>query len=270
VTILLLLAVVSQHAPPAVAPGPQSTPLTASRPADVDLPLGSRLFARNCAVCHGPSGEGGKGPALAVPRLSRPTDFESLGVIVRRGIDGTEMPSTRLSEAEVRAVAGFVLSLGEKPIEPSRGDARRGEGLYRGKGGCAACHTVRGEGGALGPDLTDVGRRRGAVYLERSLREPDADVFKGTSIYRNNVSITENFLFVRAVTRGGQSIAGVRVNEDTFSIQLRDAAGTLHSLLKADLRELQKEWGRSPMPGYSAMFSTGELQDVIAYLLSLR
>jgi cytochrome c oxidase cbb3-type subunit 3 len=240
------------------------------RPSDVDLASGAQVFARNCAVCHGSAGEGGKGPTLAVPRLSRPTDFDSLGVIVRRGIEGTEMPSTRLTEAEVRAVASWVLSLGDKPIERGPGDARRGEALYRDKGACATCHTVRGSGGAVGPDLTDVGRRRGAVHLERSLREPDADLFKGTSIYRNNVSITENFLIVRVVLRTGQPIAGVRVNEDTFSIQLRDAAGTLHSLLKSDLRELQKEWGRSLMPSYSGVFSPGELQDVIAYLLSLR
>jgi cytochrome c oxidase cbb3-type subunit 3 len=241
-----------------------------SRPPDADLIVGERLFARNCAVCHGPSGEGAKGPALAVPRLSRPTDFESLGTIVRRGIEGTEMPSTRLTETEVRAVAGWVLSLGERPLERGPGDPRRGETLYRDKGGCAACHTVQGTGGALGPDLSDVGRRRGALHLERSLREPDADLFKGTSIYRNNVSITENFLLVRAVTRKGQQIAGVRINEDTFSIQIRDAAGTLHSLMKSDLRELQKDWGRSPMPTYRDVFSPTELQDLIAYLLSLR
>lgn len=240
------------------------------RPPDADLALGAQLFARNCAVCHGSAAEGGKGPALAVPRLSRPTDFESLGTIVRRGIEGTEMPSTRLTEAEVRAVAGWVLSLGEKPIERAPGDPRRGEALYRGKGGCTACHTLQGKGGAIGPDLTEIGRRRGAAHLEQSLREPDADLVKGTATYRNNVSITENFLFVRAVTRSGQQIAGVRINEDTFSIQLRDPAGQLYSLAKSDLRELQKEWGRSPMPSYSAVFSLGELQDLIAYLLSLR
>ena len=248
----------------------QAAPIAAPRVTDPELAMGSRLFARSCAVCHGSSGEGGKGPALAVPRLSRPTDFESLGIIVRRGIDGTEMPSTRLSEDEVRAVAAWVLKLGEKPIEQSPGDARRGEVLYRGKGGCAACHVVQGHGGAVGPELTDVGRRRGAAHLERSLRDPDAEVFKGTSIYRNAVSITENFLVVHAVTRDGRTISGARVNEDTFSIQVRDAGGALHSFVKADLRELRKDWGRSLMPSYGSVFTPGELQDVIAYLLSLR
>jgi cytochrome c oxidase cbb3-type subunit 3 len=263
--VTILLSVVVLHA----ALAGQAAPLIA-RPADADVALGAVLFARNCAVCHGAAGEGGKGPALAVPRLTRPADFESLGVIVRRGVEGTEMPGTRLDEREVRAVASFVLSLGDRPLDPSPGDPGRGQALYRGKGGCAACHTVRGEGGAIGPDLTDVGRRRGAPHLERSLRDPEADVFKGTSIYRNTVSITENFLLVRAITRSGQPIAGVRVNEDTFTIQLRDAAGTLHSLAKADLRELHKEWGRSPMPSYGEVLSATELQDVIAYLLSLR
>ena len=248
----------------------QAAPIAAPRVSEAELTTGSRLFARNCAVCHGSSGEGGKGPALAVPRLSRPADFESLGTIVRRGIEGTEMPSTRLTDNEVRAVAAWVLSLGEKPIEQSPGDPRRGAALYRGKGGCAACHTVQGQGGAVGPELTDVGRRRGAAHLERSLLDPDNEVFKGTSIYRNAVSITENFLVVHAVTRDGRTISGVRVNEDTFSIQLRDAAGALHSYSKADLRELRKEWGRSLMPSYRSLFTPAELQDLIAYLLSLR
>ena len=62
-----------------------------------DLARAEQLFARSCASCHGPAGEGGKGPALAVPQLHRAPDRETLGTVIRRGIEGTEMPGTVFS-----------------------------------------------------------------------------------------------------------------------------------------------------------------------------
>jgi cytochrome c oxidase cbb3-type subunit III len=231
---------------------------------------GEEIYARSCASCHGPAGEGGKGPALSVPQLFRAPDREALVAIIRRGIEGTEMPGTRLLEADASALADWVLRLGQRPLEKLPGDPRRGAQLYSQKGGCASCHAIQGRGGTFGPDLADIGRRRGAAHLRQSLLEPDADMVRSSSIYRANVSITENFLFVRVTRRDGGALQGVRVNEDTFSIQLRDASGTLHSLRKADLAEVQKDWGRSPMPPYGVVLSAQEIDDVVAYMLSLR
>jgi cytochrome c oxidase cbb3-type subunit III len=235
-----------------------------------DLARGDQLFARSCATCHGASGEGGKGPALAVPQLFRATDRESLMLLIRRGIEGTEMPGTRMTDSDAQAVAAWVLQLGQRPVEPLPGNARRGAELYASKGGCATCHAVNGQGGIFGPDLTDIARRRGAAHLRRSLLEPDADVFKSASAYRSNISITENFLLVRVRTRDGKELSGVRINEDTFTIQFRDVAGRLHSFFKSDLRDVHKDWGRSPMPPYGQVFSEDELNDVVAFLLTLR
>jgi len=156
------------------------------------------------------------------------------------------------------------------PPEKVAGDARRGERLYFTKGGCAQCHTINGRGGASGPDLTEIGLRRGAGYLKTSLTAPGADVPKSSSSYRSDVSIPENFLQVRVVTKDGRRITGVRVNEDTFSIQLCDVANRIHSFFKSELAELQKDWGKSPMPSYNEVFSKEELDDVVAYLVSLR
>ena len=75
---------------------------------------------------------------------------------------------------------------------------------------------------------------------------------------------------VRAVTAAGGEVTGVRVNEDTFSIQIRDVANRIHSFWKSELRELDKEWGRSPMPSYREALSAAELDDVVAFLASLR
>jgi putative heme-binding domain-containing protein len=119
------------------------------------------------------------------------------------------------------------------------------------------CHTAEVPGGLAGPELTDVGARRSASYLRRSLLEPEAD-------------LPEDFLQVRVVTREGRSLTGVRLNEDTFTIQIRDYSDQLHSFLKEELSEIDKQRGKSPMPSYKETLPETELTDLVAYLVSLR
>ena len=127
-----------------------------------------------------------------------------------------------------------------------------------------------GHGGALGADLTEVGLRRGASYLRTALVQPEAAVPRAYASYRSDVSLTENFLQVRVVTATGAELTGVRINEDTFSIQLRDATNRVHSFWKTELRQLHKDWGRSPMPSYAEVFTPAELDDLVAFLATQR
>jgi cytochrome c oxidase cbb3-type subunit 3 len=242
--------------------------LTVALPAAADE--GERLFQQECAVCHGPRGEGDRGPALAVPRLARVADRAALLKLLRTGVEGTEMPAARLEPRELERIASWVERLGRRPVEAVPGDARRGQALYAGKGGCPACHAIQGRGGALGPDLTDIAARRGASYLRASLLTPEAALPRGYMPYRGDVSLTQNFLQVRVTTRTGRELTGVRVNEDTFSIQLRDATNAIFSFWKSELRELHKDWGKSPMPSYTDALDRQELDDLVAYLASLR
>jgi mono/diheme cytochrome c family protein len=62
----------------------------------------------------------------------------------------------------------------------------------------------------------------------------------------------------------------VRLHEDTFTIQLRDLAGRTYSFLKEDLRELHKDFGKSPMPSFRGVLTAAEMDDLVAYLASLR
>jgi cytochrome c oxidase cbb3-type subunit 3 len=235
-----------------------------------DAERGRQLFEQHCAFCHGPRGEGGKGPTLAQPSLPRATDLEALRQIIRRGIPNTEMPNSRLLPDEVALVADFVRALGKLPAEPVPGDAARGAQLYATKGNCAQCHAIRGQGGAIGPDLSDIGRARSVAYLRRALVEPAAEVPQAFNPQRGEGGLPTNFLLVRATPRNGAPVAGVRVNEDTFSIQIRDLGGKVHSFFKSDLAELHKDWGATPMPTFSGVFDAGELDDVVAFLVSLR
>src|SRR5262245_1077738 len=222
-----------------------------------DKPLGERLYLTHCAFCHGQTGEGGRGPTLSRPKLIHAPDDEALKAVIRGGLPGAGMPGTRLVDAELRELAAHVRKLGRAQPAVLAGDPKRGEEIYRTKGDCAACHTLSGNGGAFGPDLTGVGARHSPQHLRESLLDPAADFPRG-------------FAFIRAVTRDGRTLTGVRVNEDTFSIQFRDAGGTLHSLWKAELREFRKDLAKSPMPSYRDLLTPGELDDLVAYLASLQ
>jgi putative heme-binding domain-containing protein len=235
-----------------------------------DLARGEQLFKIHCASCHGAQGEGARGPALAVPKLSRAPTEASLISVIRNGISGTEMPRSRLTGNELKQLAAWVRRLGQSPAEAVPGNAEAGRQLYFKKGGCARCHAIKGRGGAWGPDLTEIGLRRSAAYLRVALTDPEADVPYSLVVVRSDVRIMQNFVQVRLVTKDGRKLTGVRLNEDAFSIQIRDFLDQTHSLFKSELVELHKDWGKSSMPGYRAVFSEKELDDVVAFLASLR
>jgi len=231
---------------------------------------GEALFRTHCAPCHGPKGDGGRGSNLAVRNLLRAPDDAALSVIVALGIPGTQMPGTRMTDDENRQLVAFVRSLGRAPATPIAGDRANGERLFWSKGKCGQCHTVGPRGGRMGPDLTEIGTRRSPAHLRTSLLEPEAEVPETFAVYRRVIFTPDNFLQVRVVTSDGRQITGVRIDEDTFSIQIRDYSDRLYSFAKDELHELQKDWGKSPMPGFRGVFSDSELEDLIAYLAGLQ
>ena len=221
------------------------------------LAQGERLFGSQCAYCHGPRGDGGRGANLAVPRLRHAADDAALVQAISRGIPGTGMPGSALSARQARQVAAFVRTLGRVETEALSGDAARGRWVFEGKGACGRCHTIAGRGGGLGPDLTDAGARSSPQYLREALLDPEKEVPGG-------------FLQVRVVTGDGRRITGVRVNEDTFSLQLRDLSDQVHSFWKRELTEIHKDQGKSPMPAYRSLLAPAEVEDLVAYLVSLQ
>lgn len=176
--------------------------------------------------------------------------------LVRQGIRGTEMPGNWfVGEKGRSALASYVQSLGRTTEVALPGDPTRGRVVYAAND-CSDCHIVDGKGESFGPELDKVGLRRNAAYLRQALIEPDAASPKG-------------FLMVEAVTPS-ESIEGIRVNEDSFSIQLRDAEGRLHSFRKSQLDDLNKQFGETPMPSYEGLLDEAEIDDLVAYLASLR
>ena len=223
-----------------------------------DLARGEKLFTAHCALCHGIGGTGGRGPALNRPELRSVSGDRALFQIIQIGIEGTEMPGAwQLTEREINQVAGYVKSLGRTAIVKLPGDPVKGKQYYDTKGGCSACHIAGGRGGNMGPDLSDIGGRRSAAYLRDALLNPGA-------------AVPDGFMVVSVTTREGKKVRGIRANEDSFTIQLRDASNAFHSFRKNELTELKKELGTSLMPGYRDVFGDSEVDDLVAYLAGLR
>lgn len=220
-----------------------------------DEALGRKIFESQCALCHGQTGTGGRGPGLNRPKLIHAPDDEALRTVISDGIR-PEMPGAwQLNPHEVSSVAAYVRSLGTTPPEQLAGDPVRGEAIYQAKG-CGACHMVKGQGEGIGPELTAIGARRNTAYLRQTLLQPAA-------------SLPEGFLLVAAVTASGQTTRGIRLNEDSFTVQIKDASGRFHSFRKSELKELRRLKQETPMPSFSNL-SPSEMDNLVAYLASLR
>ena len=251
-------------------------PAAAQEPADAapeleDAERAERLYRAHCARCHGVQGLGGEGPELAQLALPRAADRAELEDIVRSGISGTGMPgasSTVLDDDAVSLVAGYVLWLGAQTTADASavtGDADRGHDLFWAEGDCASCHIVAGQGTAVGPELTIIGLRRGADYLREALSAPAARLPVARSGARSGFF---EYLPVRIVTRDGDIYNGMRMNEDSFTIQLMTVSGTFVSLRKSAIAEMEKRVGHSLMP-VAQDLDEDDVEDLVAYLTTL-
>lgn len=136
------------------------------------------------------------------------------------------------------------------------GNVAAGKAVFDGKGACSSCHSIGDRGASLGPDLGEIGLARTARSLRLALTDPDAEIFP-------------EYYTVVVEPKRGQTIRGLTLNEDDLSIQIRDIDGYPRSFLKTDLKSTRREQ-RSLMPSYTGKLSSTEIDDLVAYLHTLR
>jgi len=229
----------------------------ASRYAPLDIQYGARIYAAQCATCHGASGDHVAGVALGSGRIRRATVDYELRALIRTGIPNTAMPAFAFDASELTMVVAYLRNMRSlNDSGTSLGDAARGRGIFEGSGQCAACHRVRGNGPRLAPDLSDIGTIRSAAALQKALLDPTGNILP---VNRS----------VRVITRDGITITGRRLNEDTFTVQLIDEGDRLLSFDKAALRDYEVIMSSS-MPSYEDRLDAQGMADVVTYLLSLK
>ena len=114
---------------------------------------------------------------------------------------------------------------------------------------------MNGEGGRLGPDLSQVGERRPQTDLRSDLTDPNAEV--------------DPRWWTLTVTRqDGSVVRGLRMHEDSFSLRLMDEQEGLRSFSKSQIRSFERD-KNSTMPADTSLTAT-EQDDLVTYLLTLR
>jgi putative heme-binding domain-containing protein len=254
--IALLIAVAAGPGPAAARAQEPENPFTSR----IDVRMGGRSYRSQCATCHGINATGNPeagGPDLSTGLFSRAEGDAGLFRVIRDGIEGTAMIGLGADAAEqsVWQLVTFLRSLAPAGIDPG-GSAAAGEALFAGSGGCARCHMVNGEGGRLGPDLSFVGDRRTPGELEADLVDPDADVLP-------------RWWTITATGPGGETVEGLRMNEDTFTFRIMDADENLRAFSKYGAWSYERTEA-STMPGYAGTLTARERTDLVAYLYSLR
>lgn len=246
--------------------GPQATQESpAANPAAPDL-QGKQVFEARCSTCHGLDGGGAMGPNIqGIPfRLGA----DVVANIIKNGLSGG-MPAfaSQMSDAEIQQVVAYLLSLTPKDAGKVTGDPVKGKEVYD-SSSCAGCHIIAGEGSGIGPELTTVGKLRGPNYLRNTVLYPGSDLPQEHIFLESGGQL--DFLYVHVLTKEGHAFDGTRAAEDSFNIVIKDAKGDFRSFRKTDLRELKKEPGKSMMPSFKGKLSDEQIDDLVAYLASLK
>lgn len=217
---------------------------------------GQPEFEMRCSGCHGLDGRGGEhAPNIATNSPTQHLQNSALFEIIHDGMPAKGMPGFGyLSNDTLDLVVSYVRHLGGQTGRIAlQGNPSVGETLFFGKAECANCHMMHGQGGFLGPDLTEYAQTHTPRALKEAVLNPGQSRERGGEI-------------VEILTRGGKRISGVIRNEDNFSLQFLGWDGAFHLLMKSEIERLDRRGGAIMPRDYGQRLSAGELEDLVSYL----
>ena len=123
---------------------------------------------------------------------------------------------------------------------------------------CSQCHTMQGEGGNVGPDLTQLGNRFSTKDMLEAILDP-------------NKVVSDQYAATVFVLKDGSSVVGRLTNEDDntyFVSQNPFAPQTVREIPKSDVTSTRLSRVSLMMPGLINSLNNEELKDLLAYLMS--
>ncbi|GAB3925003.1 DUF7133 domain-containing protein [Larkinella terrae] len=120
---------------------------------------------------------------------------------------------------------------------------------------CVRCHAIGGQGGAVGPSLTTIGKTLTREQILQALIEPSARLAPG-------------FGMVSLTLKDGQTVSGILTEENTHELILKTSEA---EPLKVPVARIDKRENLpSSMPPMGYILSKREIRDVVEFLSSLK
>src|SRR5215510_2924348 len=145
---------------PAVNPGGrgargESAAIAGAKEDSAAVDRGAKLYAVNCAGCHGNTARGNPGAPDLIRSIIVLTDEKGIliGPILRNGRPDQGMPKPNLTEPQIADLVAWLhvqtYAAGHRTtyafLDVVTGDAKKGEAYFNGAGGCSQCHSATGD-----------------------------------------------------------------------------------------------------------------------------
>ena len=133
----------------------------------------------------------------------------------------------------------------------------QGKNMYN-AGRCSSCHIMRGEGGNIGPELTQLGTRFSVKDMLVAIIDP-------------NATVSDQYAATVFVMKDGSSILGRLISENEKSYMVSQnpfAPEALREIPKQDVASTKYSYISIMYPGLINNMNEEELRDLVAYLMA--
>jgi mono/diheme cytochrome c family protein len=229
--------------------GPAPDPVAAAR--------GEKVYAANCAFCHGPTARGAEAPnLLRSPLVLHDEKGELIAPAIAKGWPDKGMPAfPNIAPGESHDIAQFlhlqvelVANRGTyKRINMLTGDAKAGEAYFNGAGGCKTCHSATG-------DLAHVGSKY-----------PQPDQLQNRFVWPGGPTSQK----ATVTLPSGQTVSGTLKRNDDINISMNDAFGVFHSWPREGLK-VEIEDRLAAHRQLLDKYTDADMHNLTAYLAGLK
>jgi mono/diheme cytochrome c family protein len=236
---------------------------------------GTKLYATNCAGCHGTSARGGPGAPDLLRSILVLDDEKGILIapVIRNGRPDLGMPKSTLPDAQIADIVAWLhvqtWAAGHRSTytfqDVLTGDAKKGEAYFQST--CASCHSASG-------DLKGIGGRYDGFTLQARWLSPRGGGRAGGGGGRGGrvaPTSSRSAITVIVTPASGPPVSGKLDRIDDFSVSLHDSAGQYHSFIREG--NVPKIEVHDPLQAHTELlrkYTDPDIHNITAYLVTLK